>query len=200
MRKIELYFGKYDRARTVFRVISIEFEITPDITSLEELESYIRPNGDFRVEIRYANEPYGEAAICLEQVLDLFERLKNELGVEHFDYVLLPREQVTLDFSKCKYITEVYDQMRKKMDWEDWYGFNLDALWDILTGLPYKGDDFVILRPRAYSGIPHGKNREFTEAVDKICQIFEEAQTTYGEITVKLQYTDALDDVSDYIV
>lgn len=200
MRKIELCFGKYDRARTVFRVISIEFEITPDITSLEELESYIRPNGDFRVEIRYADEPYGEAAICLEQVLDLFERLKDELGAEHFDYVLLPREQVTLDFSKCKYIMEVYDQMRKKMDWEDWYGFNLDALWDILTGLPYKGDDFVILRPRAYCGIPHGKSREFTEAVDKICQIFEEAQTTYGEITVKLQYTDALDDISDYIV
>ena len=39
-----------------------------------------------------------------------------------------------------------------------------------------------------------------TEEVDKICQIFEEAQTTYGEITVKLQYTDALNDVSDYIV
>lgn len=200
MRVIEPNFGRQDTAERIFNILSIEFEIEPKIHALEELESYIRSNGDFRVEIRYADEPYGEAAICLKQVLDLFERLKNELGVEHFDYVLLPREQVTLDFSKCKYITEVYDQMRKKMGWEDWYGFNLDALWDILTGLPYKGDDFVILRPRAYSGIPHGKNREFTEAVDKICQIFEEAQTTYGEITVKLQYTDALNDVSDYIV
>ena len=200
MKKIELCLGKYDRARTLFHVISIEFEITPDITSLEELEAYIRQNGAFYIEIRYADEPYGEAAVYLKQVLDLFERLKNEFGTEHFDYVLLPREQVTLDFSKCQYIMEVYHEMREKMDWEDWYGFNLDALWDILTGLPYKGDDFLILRPRVYRGIPYGKNREFTEVVDEICQVFEEAQTTYGEITVKLQYTDALDDVSDYIV
>ena len=93
-----------------------------------------------------------------------------------------------------------HQEIARALDLPVPYGSNLDALWDILTGLPYKGDDFVILRPRAYSGIPHGKNREFTEAVDKICQIFEEAQTTYGEITVKLQYTDALNDVSDYIV
>ena len=109
-------------------------------------------------------------------------------------------KECVLDFSECSYIGEVYAIIKKELELPEWCGENLDALWDILTGLPYKGDDFVILRPRAYSGIPHGKNREFTEAVDKICEIFEEAQTTYGEITVKLQYTDALDDVSDYIV
>lgn len=200
MRKIELCFGKYDRVWTLFHVISTEFEITPDIRSLEELESYICQNGTFRIEIRYADEPYGEAAICLKQVLALFEHLRDELGAEHFDYMLLPREQVTLDFSKCKYIMEVYDQMREKMDWKDWYGSNLNALWDILTGLPYKGDDFVIRRPRTYLGIPYGKNREFTEAIDKICQVFEDAQTRYGEITVKLQYTDTLEDISDYLI
>ena len=110
------------------------------------------------------------------------------------------KELYTLDFSNVSHFLEIHAILRKELDFPDYYGCNLDALWDILTGLPYKGDDFVILRPRAYSGIPHGKNREFTEAVDKICQIFEEAQTTYGEITVKLQYTDALNDVSDYIV
>ena len=200
MRIIEPYFGKQDTAERIFNILSIEFGIEPKIYTLQGLENYICKSGDFRVEIRYADEPYGEAAVCLKQVLDLFERLKDELGAEHFDYVLLPREQVTLDFSECKYIMDIYSQMREKMEWNDWYGFNLDALWDILTGLPYRGDDFVIRRPRIYSGIPHGKNREFTEAVDEICQVFEEAQAAYGDITVKLQYTDDVDNASDYMV
>ena len=76
------------------------------------------------------------------------------------------------------------------MKWQDFFGENLDALWDILTGMPYRGDDFTILRPRTYTGIPYGQNRQFTEYVDKICEVFQEAQDRYGDITVKIVYTD----------
>ena len=102
-----------------------------------------------------------------------------------------PRNQVVLDFRKCTSSFSVYEEMRKKMEWEDWYGTNLDALWDILTGLPYRGDDFVILRPRHYHGIPYGQDEIFTSTVDKICALFLEAQETYGEITVQIQYSEA---------
>ena len=61
------------------------------------------------------------------------------------------REQIILDFRECRSISSVYAQMREKMEWLDWYGENPDALWDILTGLPYRGDDFIILRPRYYA-------------------------------------------------
>ena len=98
------------------------------------------------------------------------------------------RIAVTLDFTKCRYWKELYLEMRKKMKWVDWYGENLDALWDILTGLPYKGDDFTIRRPYSYTNIPYGQNESFTKYVDKICDVFQQAEQTYGEITARIEY------------
>ena len=111
------------------------------------------------------------------------------------------RIAVTLDFTSCKYIPEIYKEMRTKMEWADFFGENLDALWDILTGMPYKGDDFTIIRPVRYKNIPYGQNDIFTEHVDKICAIFQRAQQRYGDITVTVCYTDAdRKDLSDYLI
>ena len=101
------------------------------------------------------------------------------------------RIAVTLDFTSCKYIPEIYKEMRTKMEWADFFGENLDALWDILTGMPYRGDDFTIIRPVRFENIPHGQNDTFTEYVDKICAIFGRAQQRYGDITVTVCYTDS---------
>lgn len=95
---------------------------------------------------------------------------------------------VTLDFSRCKYISEIYLELRKKMKWEEWYGPNLDALWDILTGLPYYGNDFTIIRPYAYRDIPHEQDKLFTEYMDKLCTVFLRAERMYGEISVHIEY------------
>ncbi len=101
------------------------------------------------------------------------------------------RIQVTLDFTKCKRYHELYAEMRTKMEWDDFYGENLDALWDILTGMPYKGDDFIILRPRKYHNIPHNYDDGFTAYVDKICHVFEHAQMQrYVNLTVQVVYTE----------
>ena len=79
---------------------------------------------------------------------------------------------VTLDFIACKYISDLYREMRTRMEWDDDYGENLSALWDILWGMPYKGDDFTIIRPLHFRNIPHGQDQPFTEYVDNICAIF----------------------------
>ena len=97
---------------------------------------------------------------------------------------------VTLDFTECRYVMELYAEMRVKMEWEDFYGNNLDALWDILWGMPHKGNDFVIYRPRTYQNIPHGDNEGFTGYVNKICSIFERAQN-HGYLTMKIIYTES---------
>lgn len=108
------------------------------------------------------------------------------------------RVTVTLDFTGCKYIGEVFHEMRIKMEWDDDFGENLSALWDILRGMPYKGEDFTIIRPRWFTGIPHGQSAGFTEYVDKICSIFRRAETR-GFLTVKIEYTDGgLEDLSGY--
>lgn len=97
------------------------------------------------------------------------------------------RVQVILDFTQCKYLGEIFKEMRTKMNWDDWYGENLDALWDILRGLPYEGDDFTIYRLQQYTNIPHGQDAVFTEYVDKICAIFQRAQNQ-GLITADIRY------------
>jgi len=54
---------------------------------------------------------------------------------------------VFLDFSACADIPSLYSEMRHKMAWADWYGENLDALHDILTGLPHRGSRFILTLP-----------------------------------------------------
>ncbi len=56
---------------------------------------------------------------------------------------------VLLDFSLCSDIHALYQELRAKMAWDAWYGENLDALYDILTGLPHKGHRFVLTMPAA---------------------------------------------------
>jgi len=110
------------------------------------------------------------------------------------------RVKVTLDFTACKYMSEVFKEMRTKMEWDDDLGENLSALWDILWGMPYKGDDFTIIRPRWFTGIPHGKNEAFTNYVDKICSIFQRAEDE-GILTVQVKYVeDGSEDHSAYII
>ena len=54
---------------------------------------------------------------------------------------------VFLDFRHSADIPALYGELRSKMAWEPWYGENLDALPDILTGLPHRGRRFVLLLP-----------------------------------------------------
>ena len=76
---------------------------------------------------------------------------------------------VLLDFSACADIPALYRELREKMAWEDWYGENLDALYDILTGLPHRGSHFAITMP-AEDAPP-----EVKLYARRICDIFEEA-------------------------
>ncbi|MBQ9686268.1 MAG: barstar family protein [Oscillospiraceae bacterium] len=54
---------------------------------------------------------------------------------------------VTLDFSACRERSELYDIMADAMLWQPDYGRNLDALYDIVTGLPHLGMRFRLLLP-----------------------------------------------------
>lgn len=77
---------------------------------------------------------------------------------------------LTLDFSSCRDKKSLYAVLRAKMDWQDWYGENLDALYDILTGLPHKGLRFVFIAPSPAAPEPV---RAYFE---KILRTFDEAR------------------------
>ena len=61
---------------------------------------------------------------------------------------LTPGAEVTLDFSDCAGRGGLYKIMRERMLWQEDYGSNLDALYDVLTGLPYYGSSFALVLPR----------------------------------------------------
>ena len=54
---------------------------------------------------------------------------------------------VFVDFRLCADIPALYQELRDRLGWEDWYGENLDALYDVLTGLPHRGSRFVLVMP-----------------------------------------------------
>ena len=54
---------------------------------------------------------------------------------------------VLVDFRLCPDIPSLYRELRDKLRWEDWYGENLDALYDVLTGLPHRGELFLLTMP-----------------------------------------------------
>ena len=41
-------------------------------------------------------------------------------------------EKITLDLTDCKYIMELHERIKNAFGFPDFYGRNLDALWDLL--------------------------------------------------------------------
>ena len=56
--------------------------------------------------------------------------------------------ELTLDFSACRERPELYDVLAARMLWQEGWGRNLDALYDVLTGMPHLGKSFHIILPR----------------------------------------------------
>ncbi len=82
---------------------------------------------------------------------------------------------VFVDFTASAEIGELYQELREKLRWEPWYGENLDALYDILTGLPHRGTRYVLRMPlpdapaevRLYAG----KIRRVFAAADALAKV-----------------------------
>ena len=73
---------------------------------------------------------------------------------------------VTLDFSACRNIEDIYAVMRDRMLWDGRYASNLDALHDIITGLPHFGERFVLIPP---------EDTELTAFFENLKTVFAEA-------------------------
>ena len=93
------------------------------------------------------------------------------------DY-LYPKDRV-LDFSSCRYLGEIHEIIRTELELPDWYGANLDALWDAVTGLMYVPANLrIIFKPETKA------SQNLSEEVEKIIAVFVEAEKEYGEIAV----------------
>lgn len=85
-------------------------------------------------------------------------------------------KQIMLDFSECTYVGELHQEIQKKLELPDWYGKNLDALWDSITGIMYT--------PAKIKINPTARQKELQSTIDDIISLFQEAEQLYHEIAV----------------
>lgn len=62
-------------------------------------------------------------------------------------------EAETLDLSLCRSRAELYDALGRALPWREWYGRNLDALWDILSSPELGERRYRVLLPPEESRI-----------------------------------------------
>lgn len=85
-------------------------------------------------------------------------------------------ETITIDFTGAKNWDEVHERISKPLDFPEWYGKNLDALWDLLTG--YIAPCNIIIKGTKKV------SSEYLEYVQRICNVFIEAEDEYKEIKI----------------
>lgn len=103
------------------------------------------PESKLRLFLDYAGFPGEE--IADPWYTRNFERAYDELALACEGLLYRLTGVVLVDFSLCPDIPSLYRQLREKLQWEDWYGENLDALYDVLTGLPHRGERFLLTLP-----------------------------------------------------
>ena len=81
-----------------------------------------------------------------------------------------------LDFSECRYLGEIYEVIKNELELPAWFGANLDALWDAITGIMYTPAEIRIFRTVGRS--------ELVPDIDEIIAVFREAEEKYHEIFV----------------
>lgn len=78
-------------------------------------------------------------------------------------------QTVTLDFSNCKYIYDIHMVIQNALEFPEYYGKNLDALWDF--GQDYAlSYDKVTLIIKGANSVPE----DLEESIIEILEVFGE--------------------------
>ena len=85
----------------------------------------------------------------------------------------------TLDFSECKTLGELYAVIKTGLELPDWFGENLSAFWDSLTGIMYVPAEITVKQ--------NFSDPQLHDYIEKLISIMYRAKEMYGEITVKIE-------------
>ncbi len=86
-------------------------------------------------------------------------------------------KNIVIDFSACKYPMDLHSIIKEKLELPEWYGNNLDALWDMMTGFIETPINITVIYK------PETKAAEgLKENVLKIIETFKEANEEDEEI------------------
>lgn len=88
----------------------------------------------------------------------------------------------TIDFTNCKTVVEVHKMIQNVLDFPEYYGKNLDALWDCLTKYPYQPNDItIVFQP------DDSVSQKLLSYIRKVIDIFIEVQKKYGDIRITVK-------------
>ena len=85
------------------------------------------------------------------------------------------QKQFILDFTNCSTLEEIYAVVKNRLDLPDWFGENLSAFWDALTGMVQTPAVLTIHKKVA--------NKQLLPDVDKLITVARRAEKE-GYLTV----------------
>lgn len=86
---------------------------------------------------------------------------------------------ITLDFTGCKYLGEIHQVLKNRLEFPDYYGENLSALWDCLR---YYSNEEMCIYIRGLSSLP----TEFDDYMKKVLEIFQRVTSESPNITFEV--------------
>ena len=87
-------------------------------------------------------------------------------------------EYLTLDFSDCKYISQVHKKLKETLKFPDYYGENLDALWDCMRD--YVSNVHVYVK--GFYSLP----KNWADYMDKIIEVFDDVHKETPNFTYEI--------------
>ncbi len=78
-------------------------------------------------------------------------------------------EKIVLDFTNCKNAIDMHSELKEKLDFPDYYGENLSALWDLLSYHWYEEGN-VVISIIGTEKIP----KEWKPYMEKILEVFQD--------------------------
>ena len=86
-------------------------------------------------------------------------------------------KQFELNFSNCSTLGEVYDVIKNELDLPEWFGGNMSAFWDALTG--------IIEVPAVIVFYKQVRNKDLSPYIEKLIEIAHRAESEgYLELAV----------------
>ena len=87
---------------------------------------------------------------------------------------------IILDFSQCKNFGEIHKIIKEKLGFPDYYGENLDALWDCMRF--YTNDNLKVI-VKGMSLLP----KDWSDYTEKIIEIFNDVHIECPNIVFEIE-------------
>ncbi len=90
-------------------------------------------------------------------------------------------KEIILDFTGCKYIMRLYDIIQEGFGFPDWFGRNLDALWDLLSDYYYDCSP-TFVKIKGIKTMPKDLQNYMNEVIAVFADVHKESPQFYFEV------------------